>query len=459
MKRTRLTKVLLDLFCACVSLQAIIAINTPFASETPTINPGIAPARSSSLTLWYRQPAQRWLEALPVGNGRLGAMVFGGVAIERLALDESTFWSGAPDPTHDNPAAREHLAEIRTLLFDGQYRKAVDLISRTMLGRRGNYGTHLPVGDLILQVRHHEGEVRDYRRDLDLARAVASVRYSIGGVRFTREIIASHPDNVIALHLSADKPGQVSFQMQFKANREPSQVRTRGNDTLLINADARETRHSNGKTGVSLAGMVRAFTEGGSVTARDDSIEVIDANAATILIALNTTFNHAQPAALCEQQFAAASPAYTTLRQRHVADYQPIFRRVSLDLGPSPAEQLPTDRRLARLRRGEEDPALVALFFQYGRYLLIAGSRADSPLPMNLQGIWNDNLACNMGWTCDFHLDINTEQNYWPAEVCNLSECHEPLFRLIESLRAPGRRTAQTVYGSRGWVCHVFTNP
>jgi len=142
-----------------------------------------------------------------------------------------------------------------------------------------------------------------------------------------------------------------------------------------------------------------------------------------------------------------------------VGDHQPLFRRVTLDLGPSPAAQLPTDQRLARLRQGEGDPALVAQFFQYGRYLLIAGSRADSPLPTNLQGIWNDNLACNMGWTCDFHLDINTQQNYWPAEVCNLSECHEPLFRLIESLREPGRHTAQTVYGARGWVCHVFTNP
>jgi len=387
-------------------------------------------------------------------------MVFGGVTTERLALNESTFWSGAPDATHDNPAAREHLPKIRRLLFDGQYRKAVDLISRHLLGRRGNYGTHLPVGDLLLLMRHAEGEVQDYRRELDLDQAVAAVNYSIAGVRFTREVLATHADNVLAMRLSTDQPGQISFQTQFKANREPNHVRAHGNDMLLITADARENKHSDGKTGVSLVGLIRVVSEGGRVTAQGDTIEVADANAVTLLIALNTTFNGGKPAELCEQHLAAvASWSYTALRERHLGDYQSLFRRVSLDLGPSPAAQLATDQRLARLRRGEDDPALVAQFFQYGRYLLIAGSREDSPLPTNLQGLWNDNLACNMGWTCDFHLDINTQQNYWPAEVCNLSECHEPLFRLIELLRVPGRRTAQTVYGARGWVCHVFTNP
>ena len=426
----------------------------------PPVFVGEAAPPASPLSLWYRRPATRWLEALPVGNGRLGSMVFGGVATEKLALNESTFWSGAPDPTHDNPAARERLPEIRRLLFDGQYRKAVDLISRHLLGRRGNYGSHLPVGDLLLHMRHAEGEVRDYRRDLDLDQAIATVSYFIGGVRFTREVIATHADNTIAMRLSADQPGKISFQARFKANREPSQVQARGNDMLFISADARESKHSNGKTGVSLASLIRAVPEGGKVTAQGDALEVASADAVTLLIALNTTFNTGRPADLCEKQLAAAaSRSYPALRERHVADCQPLFRRVSLDLGPSPVAQLPTDQRLARVRRGEDDPALVAQFFQYGRYLLIAGSREDSPLPTNLQGIWNDNLACNMGWTCDFHLDINTQQNYWPAEVCNLSECHEPLFRLIESLRVPGRRTAQRVYGARGWVCHVFTNP
>jgi len=411
------------------------------------------------MTLWYRRPAQRWLEALPVGNGRLGAMVFGGVTTERLALNESTFWSGAPGTDHDNPAAREHLREIRKLLFAGEFRQATDLIGRHLLGRRGNYGTHLPVGDLLLRMRHEKGEVRDYRRDLDINDAVAAVSYSLGGVRFTREVLATHEDKVIAVRLTADKPGHISFQVRFQANREPCKVTTRGADTLVIAGDAREDVHSDGKTGVSLAGWVRAIPEGGKMTAQGDSLEVGNANAVTLLIALNTTFKGAQPAALCGEQIAAAAQhSYATLRRRHVADYQTLFRRVSLDLGPSTARNVPTNEQLERVRRGQDDPALVAQFFQYGRYLLISGSRDDSPLPANLQGLWNDNLACTMGWTCDFHLDINTQQNYWPAEVCNLSECHEPLFRLIESLREPGRRTARTLYGARGWVCHVFTN-
>ncbi len=431
----------------------------PEIPPPPTLVGAAAPPVSPQ-TLWYRRPAQRWLEALPVGNGRLGAMVFGGVAIERLALNESTFWSGAPGANNDNPAGREQLPEIRRLLFDGQYQKAVGLISSHLLGRQGNYGTHLPVGDLLLQMRHAEGDVRDYCRDLNLDQATATVCYAIAGVRFTREVIASHPAQVLAIRLTADQPGKVSFQVRFKPNREPSRVQARGGDTLVITADARERKHSDGKTGVSLVGSIRAVAEGGKVSAQGESIEVSDANAATLLIALNTTFKGGKPVERSEAQLAsAAAQTYAALRQRHVADHQPRFRRVALDLGPSSAAQLPTDRRLARMRGGEDDPGLVAQFFQYGRYLLIAGSREDSPLPTNLQGLWNDNLACDMGWTCDFHLDINTQQNYWPAEVCNLSECHEPLFRFIESLREPGRRTAQTVYGARGWVCHTITNP
>lgn len=441
-----------------------IRLSTHELAPNPEIPPpatfsGDAAPPAAPLSLWYRRPAKLWLEALPVGNGRLGAMVFGGTVVERLALNESTFWSGAPDPGNDNPAGREQLPVIRKLLFEGNYPQAVELIAKHMLGRQGNYGSHLPAGDLLLRMNHAEGPVGDFRRELNLDEAVATVGYTIGGVRFTREVIASHADGVIAMHLTADQPGKVSFQLDFKPGGQGGKVQSRGNDTLFITTDAREKKHSNGATGVSLAGLIRATSIGGKVVALGESLEVVNADSVTLLIALNTTFKGGEPAALGEQQLAAAASAsYAALRRRHVADHQPLFRRVALDLGPSPAAQLPTDQRLARLRRGEDDPALTAQFFQYGRYLLIAGSREDSPLPTNLQGIWNDNLACNMGWTCDFHLDINTQQNYWPTEVCNLSECHEPLLRFIGSLREPGRRTAQTVYGARGWVAHTITN-
>lgn len=408
-------------------------------------------------TLWYRRPARRWLESLPVGNGRLGAMVFGGVTQERIALNESTFWSGAPDATQNNPAAREHLATIRQLLFGGEYRQAVDLISQHLLGRPGNYGTHLPVGDLWIEQSVETDEVRSYCRSLNLDNAVTTVTYCIDDVVYTREVIASHPDQVFVVRLTASRPGQVSFRAHFQAHREPAGTRRIDEQTLAFSADARELKHSNGQTGVSLQGRIRVLPDGGRLTTSEDSVEVSAADSATLLVAMNTTLRNADPGADCDEQMrVAASRSWDQLRERHVADYRPLMERVTLDLGAS--EPQPTDERLTRVRSGKADPALEALFFQYGRYLLIAGSRHDSPLPTNLQGIWNDNLACNMGWTCDFHLDINTQQNYWPADVCNLAECQEPLFRLIESLQEPGRRTADTVYGARGWVCHVFTN-
>jgi alpha-L-fucosidase 2 len=240
----------------------------------------------------------------------------------------------------------------------------------------------------------------------------------------------------------------------------PGEVSTPDSRTLALDGQAREKKHSDGLTGVSFDCRVRVLTTNGKVTARDQRLEVKAADSATLLIAADTSFHNAAPESLCREQLEAATRlTYTKLRDAHTADHRRLFRRVALDLGGAEAAQRSTDQRLAAVRAGGDDPQLAALFFQYGRYLLIAGSREDSPLPTNLQGIWNDNLACNMGWTCDFHLDINTQQNYWPAEACNLSECHEPLFRLIESLRAPGRRTAQKVYGARGWVCHVFTNP
>lgn len=419
----------------------------------------VASAGAGENVLWCERPAQRWLEALPVGNGRLGAMVFGGVARERLALNESTVWSGAPSDRHDNPGAREHLAEIRQRLFAGEYMKARDLCGQHLLGRRDSYGTHLPMADLLLEFEHPAGAVTGYRRQLDLATGVVRVEYAVGGVRFVREVFASNPDNVFAVRLTCEKPGQLSFSLNLDGGDLPAEVQAQGNRTLVIRGDARETKHSDGTTGVSFESWVRVLAEGGQVRAVDESLAVQGADTVTLLVVANTTFRDQDPTALCAAQLEkVAGRSFSQLRQAHVADHRHLFDRVDLNVGGHEATSRPMERRLADLHAGADDPQLAALFFQYGRYLLIAGSREDSPLPTNLQGIWNDNLACNMGWTCDFHLDINTQQNYWPTEMCNLAECHEPQLRLIESLRAPGRRTAQTMYGARGWVCHVFTN-
>ncbi len=450
-----------------VMLAGVVPASSRLGAETPVLrgdavhagNQAVQSAGAPTLRLWYRQPAKRWLEALPVGNGRLGAMVFGRVAEEKLALNETTFWSGAPSDQHENPDGRAAFAQIRTLFKAGKYAEAQPLVSQ-MLGRELNYGTCLPAGELWLAQHGTDGEIRDYRRELDLDQAVASVTFVADGVRFRRDVIASHPDGVLVVRLSADRPGAIAFTLRYQGQGFPWKAQTSGTNTLTVSGHAFETKHSDGRSGVAFQARLRVLTEGGSVSAKRDSLSVTNANSATILVALNTDFHGRNPAALCAEQIASARRMnWPELLARHLADYQPLFRRVTLDLGGAGAKTQPTDRRLEALRQGASDPQLAALFFQYARFLMIAGSRADSPLPMHLQGIWNDGLAATMGWTCDYHLDINTEQNYWPAEVANLSECGEPLFRLVEALQAPGHRTARELYGiDHGWVCHVFTD-
>jgi alpha-L-fucosidase 2 len=416
-------------------------------------------AAEPQMALWYRQPAVRWLDALPVGNGRLGAMVFGGVERDRVALNESTVWSGAASGEHENPDALEHLNPIRQLMFDGKYTEARDMCQKYLLGRMGTYGTHLPMADLTLTWNVDPDAVRDYRRLLDLDEAVARVEYTAHGARFKREYLASNPAQIMAVRITCDKPGLISFSAGLSNGELPNEARTAGGNTLFLEGKARETIQSDGKTGVDFQIAVKVLAEGGNVSAENNSISVNRAHAVTLLIAANTTYRNGNPAALCRRHVEAASAKpWPDLRREHVSDHQALFRRVAIQLGGEALAQRPTDGRLAAIRKGSPDPQLSALFFQYARYLLIAGSRQNSPLPTNLQGIWNDNLACKMGWTADFHLDINTEQNYWHAEAGNLSECHEPVFRLLESLREPGRRTARKMYGARGWVCHVFTN-
>jgi alpha-L-fucosidase 2 len=409
--------------------------------------------------LWYRQPALRWLDSLPVGNGRLGAMMFGGIEREKIALNESTVWSGAPSDRHENPEALEHLAEIRQLFFDGKYIEGRDQCRKYLLGREDSYGTHLPMANLQLDTQTLPGNAVEYRRSLDLETGVARVEYSANGVRFTRELFVSYPDNVIVLRLMADQPGKISRTASIDGGDLPGDVRIQDNNTLVIHGNAFEKKHSNGQVGAEFQSWARIIPEGGKLEVSGSTIQTVGANAVTVLIVANTNFGGGDPAQLCREQLKiVVTKPYKELREAHVADHQRLYRRVAIDLGGAAAANTPTDQRLADLKKGASDPQLTALFFQYGRYLLLAGSRENSPLPMNLQGIWNDNLACNMIWTCDFHLDINTQQNYWPAEVCNLTECNEPLFRLIESLDVQGQKTAKKMYGSKGWVAHVFTN-
>ncbi|MFZ0274397.1 MAG: glycoside hydrolase family 95 protein [Acidobacteriaceae bacterium] len=409
--------------------------------------------------MWYDKPAERWLQALPVGNGRLGAMVFGGAAEERLHLTESTLWSGASSTVNVNPAAREHLPAIRELLFAGKYTEGEELCGKYLLGRPDQFGTALPLGFLKVETLLREPPVR-YRRSLDLEEGVARVAFTSGGVRFRREVLASHPHSVIAVRLECDKPAGLSCAVTFSEPRLPGDIATEDRD-LLLRGHAWEHLHSDGRHGVSFVGRVRAIADGGTVRAEDGRITVKAASSVTLLIAVASDFRDGNAERLCAETLTyAGSLPWSSLRAAHVRDHAALFRRVSLDLGQNPdVTPPPIDERRRRLAGGIDDPELCALFFQYGRYLTIAGSREDSPLPLALQGIWNDGLAAAMGWTDDFHLDINTEQNYWVCETGNLSECHAPVAKLVEELRVSGAQTAQQMYGAPGWVTHVVTNP
>jgi alpha-L-fucosidase 2 len=413
----------------------------------------------AEVPMWYDKPAERWLQALPVGNGRLGAMVFGGAAKERLHLTESTLWAGAASTVNVNPGAREHLPAIRDLLFAGRYTEAEELCGKYLLGRADQFGTALPLGFLEVETRLSALPVQ-YRRSLNLAEGVAQVAFASGGVRFRREVLASHPQGVIAARLECDKPAGLSCTVAFSDPRLPGDISTEDRD-LLLRGHAWERVHSDGRHGVGFVGRMRAIAEGGTVRAEDGRIKVEAADSVTLLIAVASDFRGGDLERLCRETLThASSLAWPLLRAAHVRDHAALFRRVSLDLGKNPdVAPLPLDERRRRLTDGVDDPELCALFFQYGRYLTIAGSREDSPLPLALQGIWNDGLAAAMGWTDDFHLDINTEQNYWVCEAGNLSECHAPVATLVEGLRVSGAQTAQQMYGAPGWVTHVVTNP
>jgi alpha-L-fucosidase 2 len=426
------------------------------------LNRGVAMPEIKKTPIWFARQADRWLQALPVGNGRLGAMVFGGTARERLHLTESTLWSGAPADREVNPAARASIPAIRDLIFEGRYTEAEELCRRNLLGKGSQFGTALPMAFLEVETILPAQPSR-YRRSLDLDEAIARVEFAAGDVIFQREVFASHPAGIIAVRMMSSRPGSLSCNIAFGEPRLPGEV-TAEAGVLALRGQALESLHSDGRHGTRFECQVRVIpeygSESGAMHSANGEITVQAANAVTLLIAIASDFRGGRPDQACSAALSAAgSQSYQSLREAHVADYSALYRRVSIDLGQAGGlSELPIDERRKALEAGGDDPELCALFFQFGRYLTIAGSREDSPLPLALQGIWNDGLAAGMGWTDDFHLDINTQQNYWLCEVGNLGECHAPLAVLVEGLSRSGGQTARDMYGAEGWVAHVVTN-
>ena len=412
-------------------------------------------AHAQNLKLWYQQPAKTWVEALPVGNSSMGAMVYGGTSREELQLNEETLWGGGPY-RNDNPKALESLAEVRNLIFSGKTMDAQNLIDQTFYtGRNGM--PYQTIGSLIIEAPGHEN-AKNYYRDLDLERAVATTRYQVDGVNFQREVFASFPDRVIIVRFTADKPGELNFKVSYDSPLQ-STVRKQGKKLVLRGKGG---DHEGVKGVIEVETQSQVIAEGGKVSLTDKYISVEHATAATLYIAAATNFVNYHNVKGNESKKASALLAgamkkeYSEALKAHTDYYQSQFNRVSLSLGGENTKtaRQETVKRIAGFSQGN-DPALAALMFQYGRYLLISSSQSGGQ-PANLQGIWNHQL--NAPWDGKYTININTEMNYWPAEVTNLSETHEPLFGLVQDLSVTGRETARTMYGCNGWVAHHNTD-
>lgn len=427
----------------------------------------------SLLKLWYKQPAKLWVEALPVGNGRIGAMVFGGVQREELQLNEGYLWSGAPREG-DNPLAKETLPVMRKLLSEGKYMEA-DKLAKKMMGTYS--ARYVTLGSMFIE-NDIPQEAVNYKRELDLTKSISRVTYTANGVDYTREVFSSYPAQLLVVRYTSSKPGMLRFHTAF-ANPMPHVNKAVNNHYLVMKGRCPEYVANRayepkqivyGEKGINYEVHVEARTTGGKITTDTSGISVSGASSAVLLVSVGTSYKSpddwkGDPAAAATVPLKKAQGAsYESLLQAHVADYQRLFNKVSIDLGADSGEKLPTDERLLVYTKngGNRDPQLTTLLYQYGRYLMIAGSRKGGPA-MTLQGLWNKEMQ--PPWGSNYTININTEMNYWPSEPANLSECGEPLFDFIAKMAKRGRVTAAVNYGAKGWTAHhntdiwAMTNP
>ncbi|MDY0232358.1 MAG: glycoside hydrolase family 95 protein, partial [Candidatus Saccharicenans sp.] len=416
-------------------------------------------------TLWYQHPAEKWENALPVGNGRLGAMVFGKVDSERVQFNEETYWSGGPY-SQTVMAGYKMLPEIQSLIFRGDYIKAHKLFGRYLMGYPVEQQKYQSMGDLILNFNHGP-EVENYRLELDLSEAIVNMTYQKDGINFKRQIFCSPVDQVIVIRLTADKPSSLSLVTNLRGcrNQAHSNYATDyfrmdgyGQNGLILRGKSADYLGIKGQ--IRYEAQLKAITEGGTLTVNDTDLVISGADSVTLFLAAATNFvNYKDVSGDPHQRVETVlkkveGKSYDDIKIDHLREHQRLFDRVAIDLGSTAESFLPTDERLKKFD-GKNDPNLAALCFQFGRYLLISSSRPGTQ-PANLQGIWNQYM--NPPWDSKYTTNINLEMNYWPAEVANLSECTEPLFRMIKELTDQGSEVAREHYGAKGWVFHQNTD-
>ncbi len=422
-----------------------------------------------SNTLWYNHPAKDWFEALPLGNGRLGAMVYGGYEQEIIQLNEESLWAGYK--TEANADAAAHLPEIQKCLINGEIAKAVELSEKYMKSDPLRIRSYQSFGEIYIDFvdkGNSLSEIENYKRSLDLGKGIAYVDYRIGNTSYTRETFISAPENIVVIKLKANGPDKLTFRLSYQREQDAIAYPSSPNELEITGQiiDIPDKGTGEGGLHMKFGGRIKGITKGGNLTTVNNAFYVEDAEEATFYLTAATDYNFAMmdydrkinPSEVCKNILNRISPAnYEAIKNKHIQEHSLMFDRVSFSLGEHLMDTIPTDRRLAKVREGAEDLSLIALYFQYGRYLLMNSSRAPGLLPANLQGIWNKDMAAP--WSSDFHTNINIQMNYWPAEVCNLSETALPFSNLINALRVPGRVTAKKTYGSDGWTMNHLTDP
>ena len=447
-------KIILSAACTCAMYLCVALLSGCSRYETGC----------KDYTLWYDTPAVEWEEALPVGNGRLGAMSFGNPFHECIQVNEESLWSGAP-VNSNNPEAAGSLDKIRELALNNRFTEAHKLAARTLVGIPPRVRSYQTCGNIMLD--YAVNDTLEYRRSLNLNKGICYTEFIGDGVFYRQEVFASAPDDVIAVRLSASRKGTLDVYVRFERERDAC-FHLRGNEIVMEGQVVDEDNELAGKGGENMrfASVLRILPNGGRIVSKDGGMAIEDADEAVLIFTAATDYNPDEmdfdrsidPLEVCDRIIGKASRYdYMSLLERHVDDHSSIFNRVSIDLGDTEQSCLPVDKRLEDFKAGADDPGLVALYFQFGRYLLMSSSRAPGVLPANLQGIWNKDYEAP--WGSDFHTNINLQMNYWPAEVCNLSETVLPLTDFLECLQVPGSVTAAEMYNARGWTVHHLTDP